>query len=202
MSTTMLIWFISALTNGQNLPQWGFGVFCAPLLIGKAQHVISLKLSRRPVCVSDLRHTHTHISIVFLKNLNLLVCSEELSYSSFFIYPTVSLYLFSLCGQLYFYILQGECLPTPVGFCVIYTGLVPEQTGRLFFCLIDCCDQFVFSSPFLFCVCLAEIVIEHIDRLTVGSIDRQGQSPGQWKMALQCPPVLSPASFWCLVSFS
>lgn len=58
MSTTMLIWFISALTNGQNLPQWGFGVFCAPLLIGKAQHVISLKLSRRPVCVSDLRHTH------------------------------------------------------------------------------------------------------------------------------------------------
>lgn len=82
-------------------------------------------------------------------------------------------------------------LPTPVGSCVIYTGLVLEQTDRLFFCLIDCCDQFVFSSPFLFCCCLAEIVIEHIDRSAVGSIDLQGQSPGQWKMALQCPPVLS-----------
>lgn len=63
-------------------------------------------------------------------------------------------------------------LPTPVGFCVIYTGVAPEQTGRLFFCFMDCRDQFVFSSPFLFCRCRAEIVIEHIDRSAVGSIDR------------------------------
>lgn len=77
--TTMLIWFISVLTNGQNLPHGGFGVFCAPLFIVKAQHVISLRLSRRPVCVSDLCHTHTFPLSCWRTWIVELVCSEELS---------------------------------------------------------------------------------------------------------------------------
>lgn len=197
--TTMLIWFISVLTNGQNLPHGGFGVFCAPLFIVKAQHVISLRLSRRPVCVSDLCHTHTFplscwrtwIYLSVLKNSRYM-CTMNLLFILFHLSLGLFITLFILWSQLCSYLtalnhsvsgLLGP-LPTPRGFSVIYTCLVLEQMGRLFFCLIDCCDQFLFSSPFLFCRCRAEIVIEHIDRSAVGSIDRQGQSPGQWKMAL------------------
>lgn len=117
----------------------------------------------------------------------------------------LSLYPYSSCGVSFVYKAHNHkshsisgLHSTVIVFCVIYTGPVSEQTGCLFFSLIDCSEQFIFSSPPLLRLCLAEIGIEHIDWSAVGSIDPQGQTASYWQMVLQCPPSLVPSSSFSL----